>query len=165
MPEPTTIGAAIGALTSVGKKIQALVKLGLDAKVEAAVMDLRSEVRAAQDCTAKAQAEYLALLDKVAKLKKEAVKAEEWATQRQRYERKDFGCGTFAHVLKPGMADGEEPHRVCTHCYEEGRISSLQHRHHNRGQETVWCATHGVIRLGCPGEPPQVTTRRPRRLY
>lgn len=165
MIDAGSIMSAIGALKTAGDIAKATLDLRETEAIKAKVSELMGVILSAQRDALAAQMAQSTLLDRIRELESRVVEAEDLARQKKRYQRTDFGCGTFAHVLKPDMAEGEPSHRICTHCYDEGRISSLQHRHHSRNQETVWCATHGVIRLGCPGELPthSVNPNRPRR--
>jgi hypothetical protein len=84
------------------------------------------------------------LTERLRDLEKQVVAFEDWKAEKQRYEMKDFGGGTIAYSLKPEMANGEPPHRLCSACYQQGKKGILQPIGMNAyRQEGVRCADCG----------------------
>jgi len=98
----------------------------------AAVVDLQKEILAAQ-------AEQMALLERVSELEAKVASFEAWDCEKLRYQLTDHGGGTFTYALKAGKEEGEPFHRICPHCYEERRKSILQSRGLFQGREKVVC--------------------------
>jgi hypothetical protein len=90
-----------------------------------------------------AQAAQTALIARVSDLEKDLVRFENWEAEKQRYQLEELPPGILVRSLKPGMENGEPPHKICANCYEKGVKSPL----HNRGQAnglTHWrCHTCG----------------------
>ncbi|KQZ32159.1 hypothetical protein ASD50_13795 [Mesorhizobium sp. Root552] len=86
-----------------------------------------------------AQAAQAALIARVGELEKELVRFENWETEKQRYQLEELPPGILVRSLKPGMENGEIPHKICANCYEKGIRSYL----HNRGQ------SHGLTHWKC----------------
>lgn len=120
-----------------------------------AIVELQEKILAAQE-------QQAALVQRVRDLEKQVTEFEAWDREKERYELTDFGCGTFAYVLKPSMANGETPHRICAHCYQQRRKSILQsHGRFSSGREKVDCPACGKETwLGCVTSTPPVTHRR-----
>jgi hypothetical protein len=66
------------------------------------------------------------LLQEIRDLKKQMDQLKEWDGEKERYELKRYYRGTIAFALKPSMAGGEPPHRLCAQCYHEGKKGILQ---------------------------------------
>jgi hypothetical protein len=101
-----------------------------------------------------AQAQQTALVERVSELEKEVAAYKDWDREKERYQLTDFGCGTFAYSLKPNMANGEPPHRICAQCYQGRHKGFLQsHGRFSGGREKVECLGCGkTVMLGCEGE-------------
>jgi hypothetical protein len=91
------------------------VKLALGEKI----FDAREALNAAQ--TAQADA-----LDRISQLEKEVARLKAWDGEKDRYELKQLYRGPFAFIFKQGKEEGEDPHALCTNCYERGFKSYLQ---------------------------------------
>ncbi len=84
----------------------------------AAVIDLQEKILATQQ-------EQMALIDRIRELEKEVASFETWETEKQKYELKDLGYGSFVLMLKPEARGTEPAHWVCTNCYSKGQISVI----------------------------------------
>lgn len=85
----------------------------------AAVIELQEQILTAQN-------EQATLIDKVRDLEKEVAELKAWDAEKQNYELKEIGRGSFACVLKPEAQGAEPVHWLCTQCYDDGKRSILQ---------------------------------------
>jgi hypothetical protein len=126
--------AGLGAIRTAFDMAKALESIHEAVARDRAVIDLQKEILAAQ------QAQF-ALVERVRNLEKEVTAFENWDAEKKRYQMKDFGGGTIAYALKPEMAGGEPPHRICPACYQTGKKGFLQSRGPNAyRQEIVQCS-------------------------
>ena len=84
-----------------------------------------------------AQREQVALVDAIGSLKARVAELEAWGADKQRYQATDIGRGLTAYTLKPGMENGENPHKLCANCYNRGVKSVLQPEIRNPGMCNV----------------------------
>ncbi len=68
-----------------------------------------------------AEMQQAALIKRMADLEKEIGRLKNWEAEKKRYQLADVGLGARAYTLKPGMENGETPHEICAHCYQNGR--------------------------------------------
>jgi hypothetical protein len=66
------------------------------------------------------------LAERVRELEKQVAEVEDWRDQMSRYSLFEFPTGALAHVLKPGLTDGQPTHYLCTSCVDKKQISTLQ---------------------------------------
>jgi hypothetical protein len=85
-----------------------------------------------------AQARYTAALEQVGELKEELTRFETWETEKHRYELKQLYRGPFAYILREGQENGEDPHAICTNCYQRGFKSVLQMSGHVTVHDRTW---------------------------
>jgi len=103
------------------------------ARRNAAVIELQEKILAAQEAQS-------TLIQRVHELEGEVARVKAWEAQKQRYELKDFGGGTFAYELRVDEARREPAHRICPACYESGDRSILQFRGQNAfSQDMYFC--------------------------
>jgi transposase len=74
-----------------------------------------------------AQVEQAMLIERIGHLEKKVAGFEKWEAEKQRYELKDLGWGSFAYMLKSDARGPEPPHWICAHCYEHGHKEIFQH--------------------------------------
>lgn len=73
-------------------------------------------------------------------LKDKVREFEDWATQAENYELRDFGGHTFAYALKTEVDTAEPDHYLCATCYQERKKSILQFSFQtNSGQDKYHC--------------------------
>jgi len=124
----TELSALMGALNGAKDLAQSMVGLRDTAAVQSKVFEIMNLMLDAQTRAFAAQEERSALVQKIGELEKKISNLEDWEAEKKRYELKKVGFGGTAIVyeLKPDMADGELPHSVCAHCYQNGEKSILQ---------------------------------------
>ena len=74
--------------------------------VQAKVIVLNTMILEAQGSALSANEERSALIDRIRKLETELAGLKAWEAEKQRYQLKDFGGGTFAYELKQEEARG-----------------------------------------------------------
>jgi DNA-directed RNA polymerase subunit M/transcription elongation factor TFIIS len=111
--------AGLGALKTAFDMAKGLKDIDNAVSRNAAVIELQEKILTAQQAQS-------ALIERVDKLEKEVAGFEAWDAEKNRYQLKDFGGGTFAYELKPAEARGEPMHRICPACYEQRHRSILQ---------------------------------------
>ena len=126
MVDMAAIGGAIASLQTAGQIAKSFVGIRDAAVIQSKVIELQTEILAAQHAALAAQSDQFTLLQRIRELEEQTAKLEAWEAEKQRYELKDYGGGTFAYELKPEEARGEPSHRVCAACYQKGQKSILQ---------------------------------------
>ncbi len=124
-----SMAAVAGSLKTAGEIAKAMVGLRDAAVVQSKVIELQGVIMSAQSSALTAQSDQFALLERVRELEAQMAELEAWESEKQRYELKDYGGGTFAYELKEPEVSGEPPHRICAACYQKGQKSILQFSH------------------------------------
>ncbi len=161
------LGAIMDPLKSAGEMAKELVDIRDTVKFGNAVVELQTQILAAQQAAFSAQERETAMAEEIRDLKTRVADLETWDAEKQRYELTDFGSGTFAYLLKPNMSSGEPEHRLCAACYQKGHKSILQFRHQTATRQDKYacpvCKTD--VLLGEYSEPQVIQTRRPGRSW
>ncbi|WOH79013.1 hypothetical protein RX327_24235 [Bradyrhizobium sp. BEA-2-5] len=124
--------AGASALKTAFDMAKALKDINNAATRNAAVIELQEKILSAQ------QAQF-EMSKRVDELEKQLAVIKSKADERNRYQLKDYGAGTFAYELKPAESRGEPLHRACAKCFNEGQINILQFSHRTEGQDWFDC--------------------------
>ncbi len=135
----SSIVTAVSSLEATGRIFKALFDLNLNAKTIGQINQLQTAIFEAQRSALTAQADYVALVGRVADFEKEIVRLKDWSAERQNYQLADLGRGSTAYALKPAVKQDQEPHWLCTHCYNNHRKSLLQPQGNIDGETTWQC--------------------------
>ena len=156
-----SIASLAGSLKTAGDIAKAMIDLRDFQALQSKMIELNGEIMSAQGSALAAYATQTAMIQEIAKLKEKIAESEAWERQKERYQLTDHGGRTFSYALKAGMEQGEPPHEICAHCYQQGRKSILQFVHTNAyRQEAYDCPGCGKqYRLGHAHEIPQPTVR------
>jgi hypothetical protein len=119
----TGFAASVRAAVEITKAMKDVRDANL---LQTKTFELTREILAAQGYAMEVVAAQSALLDRIRELEEEKAKLEAWNIEKQRYELKKIQAGVTVYALKPGMENGEEPHFICTNCYQHGQKSILQ---------------------------------------
>lgn len=114
------IFAGIGAFKSMLDLAKSIKDMNDAAIRNGAVIDLQGQILSAQEAQA-------ALVERIRTLEKEVADFETWEAEKQTYELKSLGWGSFAYVLKPDARGAKPPHWVCPNCFANKKISIIQH--------------------------------------
>jgi hypothetical protein len=129
--------AGLSALKTAFDIAKGLKDIDDAARRNAAVIELQNKILSAQQ-------EQFAMAERVRGLENQLAAFEDWNSEKKRYEMADFGGGTLAYKLKPNMANGEPPHRLCSACYQNRKKGILQPTGINAyHREMVKCAECG----------------------
>jgi hypothetical protein len=120
------ISAGLSGLKAAKDIVQALSGIQNAASVNDAKLTLQGHILDAQQALFAAQEAQSAGARRIAELEQEIVRLKDWETEKQRYQMKRFLPGSVAYCLKPEMAAGEPPHRICPSCYHEGKKGFFQ---------------------------------------
>ena len=140
MVDMSAIAGLISSLKAASEMTKAMIGLRDATVIQGKVIELNGIIMTAQSGALESNVAQFALLDRVRDLEQKLVSLEAWEAEKQRYKLTDFGGGTFAYALKPEMAAGEPPHRLCSACYQRGKKSILQsHGHDAFSREMLVC--------------------------
>jgi hypothetical protein len=106
--------------------IKTLAGLRSDSERSAKLIELQSQIMAAQTGAIQANTAQTALIDRVRHREAETARLETWSTEKQRYELKAIRPGSFAMALKTDAQCSEPSHCICQACYEGGKKCVLQ---------------------------------------
>ena len=106
-----------------------------------------------QETILAAQAQQMALVERVGVLEEEVARSKTWDTEKQRYSLTQCAPGAFAYVVKQAEARGEPGHALCTACYENGVRSILQTNGILMLAEHAWVCPSCRAEVRTHGEP------------
>lgn len=161
MTELQAAGAAISSLKAAFDLSKAVLDVAGAVKVQGKVFELQREILAAQSSAMAAQQAQATLLAEIGALKQQVVEVKNWDREAQNYELKAIDTGAFAYMLKPGMENGQPPHWLCAHCFNNRQKSLLQTKgqvvtpQEGRSQYAKWACN------ACRGEVTVFYTRKP----
>lgn len=118
--------AALSSIKAAYDIAKGVHSLQTTTEVKQAIADILDQLVAARTEALEATEKEAALLQQIRDLEAEIDRLKAWDGERERYELKLFRPGSLAYVLKPSMDNGEPPHRLCAHCYQQGKKSILQ---------------------------------------
>ncbi len=134
------IFAGLSAFKTMFDLAQAMKNMDDAVKRNAAVAELWEQIFAAQT-------RYAEAVERVSTLEEKLASFETWETEKDRYELKKTAAGAMVWSLKPDEQGSEQPHQICTNCYENRKRSILQPKPLNMVERQ----TGGVWpRLFCP---------------
>jgi hypothetical protein len=122
----TQIGSALGALQTASNIVKNWTSLRSDAERSAKLIELNSQIMAAQTSAIQANAAQTALIEEVGSLKTRLADFETWDTEKERYELKDASSGAVVYALKRNTGSAEPSHWLCPNCYQNRKKSILQ---------------------------------------
>lgn len=158
MAGPNPISKTLATLQSAYGLAKNIADLDEAHAIKVQIGELLAQILSAQESEMRSQERESALTRQVHELEQRIDQMETWNAEKQRYQLTDFGAGTFAYALKPGMENDEPPHRACANCFKKGHISILQFRHHNMMRQDVYnCPScQNEFDLGMPKKPPRI---------
>jgi hypothetical protein len=124
--------AAVSSLKGLYDIAKGMQALKTDAEVKMATSEMLNTVITVRQQVFEAQQAETALLQKIRELEDEVARLKAWDRDNESYELKRYWPGTYAYVLKAGMAGGEPPQRLCQPCYQhrkKGVLYALGNEH------------------------------------
>lgn len=124
----SAITGLLASVKTATEIVSAVKDIHDETKRQSAVIELQDAILRVQSAAIGAQIEQQSLLNKLNELEATVARYQSWETEKERYQLKDFGSGTFAYELKPESSKGEPTHLICANCYNAGKKSLLQFR-------------------------------------
>lgn len=126
MPDMTAISGLLSSLKASTDLTKSLLGIRDAQLVREKAVELTAEIMSAQASALAAHAAQSELADRVRDLEEQVVELEDWHREKERYQLTEVATGVFADATKPGMENGEPPHKICPNCYQQRRKSILQ---------------------------------------
>ncbi len=132
----------LGALKTAFDLAKGLKDIDDAARRNAAVIELQEKILSAQEAQASLSESIRALEAKVASFEK-------WDAEKGKYDLRCVGWGVYAFILKPEYREGKPPHHLCPKCFEDKKVSIIQHKSHgpDRGHFCPSCRTTFSFRV------------------
>jgi hypothetical protein len=111
------ITAAVQGAKALGDILKATHELKDSNTLVAAVSDHYAKLIVAQTAVMASHEKQLTLTNRVSDLEKKIVELEDWNREAERYKLTELCTDVVAFTLKPGMENGEPPHKLCTACF------------------------------------------------
>ncbi len=135
------IDSITSPLKAAGDTAKGLVNIRDTAKFGDAVIELQTQILAAQQGAFAAQRRETALAQEVSDLKKRIAEFETWETEKEKYELLKLPPGVLVRSLKKDEESAEVLHYICADCYERGQKSYLHSGGQSQGTEHFTCHT------------------------
>jgi hypothetical protein len=145
MVEPVTTGS-IGAFGLILKGLKTIKDAAVSVEVKSQVTELYDVILAGQQSALEENIKQRALLEEIRDLKEQIANLEAWDAEKQRYKLAEPWAGAVVFALKKSSANGEPPHYLCTHCYQDRRASILSDM---TKYPTKGAQGHSVLLLKC----------------
>jgi hypothetical protein len=114
--------AGLGAIKTAFDLAKGLKDIDDATRRNAAVIILQEKILDAQQAQS-------ALIEKARELEKEVTELKAWGAEKEKYELKNVGRGSFAYVRKKDAQPSEPSHWLCAQCYQNSKKSILQYHH------------------------------------
>jgi hypothetical protein len=156
MGDISAIASALGALKAAKDIGSAMINLRDEAAFREKLIEFQSKILDANNAAFAVQEERVELLQRIGELEKNLAEANSWEREKQRYQLKDYGGGTYAYELKAGSESGEPPHKLCVPCLQTGKKGILHfHVENAYSQKMYKCSSCDKDHwLGVIREPP-----------
>jgi hypothetical protein len=122
------IEGILSPLKTASSLLQEAIEIRDATKFRDTVGKLQTQILSAQQGALAANVAQAEMAEEISQLKKQVASLKAWNAEKNRYQLKDVGLGSFARVLKESESRGEPPHQICAACYERGKKFILQPR-------------------------------------
>jgi hypothetical protein len=122
----TAAASALSSIKAAYDIAKGALAFKVSTEVRIAISDMLDKLMEAKVKAHEAFEKEQALLKRVAELEEENRRIKTVAADLENYEPKKFHPGVTAYVLKPALAAGKHPHKLCANCYAHGEKSELQ---------------------------------------
>lgn len=160
MVDITAMMGIASSLKTAGEIVQTMLGLKEAAAIQSKVIELNGVILSAQQSAMASNLAQTELVNRIRDLEAELAQVKNWEAEKQRYQLTELPPGIFVYMLKPEMASGETPHKLCTTCFNAGKKSFLQSRSTTRGQTPLKCVPCNVEFFVGHYVTPQVRTQR-----
>lgn len=156
MADANPITKTLSTLQSAYSLAKSIADLEEAHAIKVQIGELLTQILSAQESALRSQERESALARQVHELEQHIIQMETWETEKERYQLTNFGGDTFAHLLKPEMANNEPAHRICAACFENDKKSILQsHGRNAYSQDRYFCPVCKTeFTFGVEREPP-----------
>ena len=145
----TEIATGLSSLKAAFDITKGLNAAHAKASINDVKIPLQEHIVQAQQALFLASEAQAAAAERIRDLEQQIVSLKDWEREKQRYQMKRFTPGSIAYCLKPEMADGEPPHRLCPHCYQQAKKGFLQAQElTNRGRAHRCTSCQSEVVLG-----------------
>jgi hypothetical protein len=120
------IGAAVQSFRVLSDMVQTNRTLRNFNELVTAVYEVNAKLRTVQSGALVAQEQHAMLTQRIRELEQEIVELKHWDCEKEYYQLTQLAPGVFVYALKPGIAQDEPPHNLCTNCFDQGQKSILQ---------------------------------------
>jgi hypothetical protein len=107
-----------------------------------------------------AQQDYAALLERLEQLKAKVMTFENWQTEKQRYQPRQFEPEVTVYLLKPGENGAELGQHFCPSCYQNKKASILHVTDRTSGSRPVRICLECKVELPYGPKEPDPIIRR-----
>lgn len=139
MVDMGSIAAVAASLRVAGDITKAAIDLRDAQMLQGKIIELNKVILDAQSNAMGAQLEQFTLIERVRALEADVAKLEAWEREKQRYQLESLPPGILMYTLKPGMENGDPPHKICANCYNQGVKSFLNNEGSSNGLTTWKC--------------------------
>ncbi len=161
MADSNPVSKTVSALQSAYGLTKSIADLNEAQAIKAQIGELQTQILAAQESALASQAREADLSRRINELEQRITEFETWDAEKQRYQLRDFGGGTFAYTLKEGMENDEPPHQICPNCFQNKQRSILQGRGRDAFNRDMYkCPSCGTdFNFGERGDQQVIKTR------
>jgi len=126
---------AVASLSAAANIIKGLIEIRDFTKIQESVIQLQSIIVDTQSKLMLSHNHQSALTAEIDELKKECMRLKDWATEREKYTRKEIANGVFAYVQNDFMGKLQNAHKYCCNCFDNFKKSTLQQFHIDVGRK------------------------------
>lgn len=120
------INSAVQAAKALFEVVKANKGLAEYNEIVSAVSEVNTKLMSATGVALTSQEKQMSLTNRVSELEKEIVELKNWNSESERYQLTELCPDITVFTLKPGMEDGEPPHKLCTACFGKRQKGYLQ---------------------------------------
>ncbi len=114
------------SLKAIGTLAKSITDAKIASEITSAILNIQSDLMAAQAVALDSQKEQTALTKRVAELEAEIVEFKNWEAEAAEYTLKEVSAGRFAYIYCPAVHTTKPRHWACANCYQSRKISILQ---------------------------------------
>lgn len=128
------ISAGLSSLNAATTFLKGLNAAKTEAEINDAKLGLQRSLLSAHQSLFAAQQAEAATATRIGELEAEIMRLKNWEGEKQHYELKSLGLGSFAYMTKADMRGTEPPHWLCTRCFQDGKKSIVQYQGIPKGE-------------------------------
>ncbi len=118
--------AAIQSVKLLGDILKSAHELKDSTALITAVNEVQGKLTVAYEAVCNALEKRRAQENRITELENELKEIKDWKAEAEKYQLTEICTGVFAFATKPGMENGEPPHKLCTACFCKRQKGYLQ---------------------------------------